>query len=254
MSHEQHHHHHHKPFRIEAVTVCVGYDDFLVETVKENIGLFDRWIIVTSKDDEKTRDVARRFSLPTVISEDHHRDSPIDFNKGRLIERGLQHTSAYGWRVHIDADIILPRNFRNLVQTAHLSTEKIYGMDRLMCKSREHYEELKKSGWYHGNDYHCRVNFPKTNHQVGSRWSHHSEGYVPIGFFQMWHSDADLYKGARVRPYPIHHNDACRTDVQHGLQWDRDQRELLPEMVAIHLESHPAPLGANWNGRTTRRF
>lgn len=251
MSHEQKNRYQQKRFLIEAVTVCIGYADFLEETVKLNQGLFDRWLIITSPEDTATREVCRRFSLPTLLSRDHLRDGT--FNKGRLIERGLQHLSAEGWRVHIDADTVLPPNFRNLIQTCHLDTSNIYGCDRIMIKSRQQWEQLKKTGWIHGNDFHCRVNFPGT-YQVGSRWCHHAEGYVPIGFFQMWHSDEDLYNGARIKPYPIHHNDACRTDVQHGLQWDRQHRQLVPELIALHLESEPAALGANWAGRTTKRF
>ncbi|MBS1915649.1 MAG: glycosyltransferase family 2 protein [Bacteroidetes bacterium] len=242
--------HHHMNERIECVTVCIGYDDFLEECIKRNIGQFDRWIIITSKEDEKTREVCRRYSVQTLISEDHKRDG--EFNKGRLIERGLQHLSSHGWRVHMDSDIILPTNFRNIIKAAHLDPEDIYGCDRVMVKSREQWNKLQYSGW-NSNDYHCRVNLPK-GFEIGHRWAHHSEGYCPIGFFQMWHSSEDQYKGARIKPYPITHNDACRTDVQFALQWDRRHRKVIPELLVVHLESEPASLGANWNGRTTKRF
>jgi hypothetical protein len=71
---------------------------------------------------------------------------------------------------------------------------------------------------------------------------------------QLWHAAADEWHGVRVRAYNHRHGDACRTDVQFGMQWDRRRRVFLPEVVAVHLESEPAELGANWNGRTTRRF
>lgn len=236
--------------RIEAVTVCVGYADFLEESVKRNQGLFDRWIIVTSKKDIDTREVCRRYSLQALLSEDHSRDG--GFNKGRMIERGLQHLSANGWRVHLDGDVILPSNFRNILKAAHLQRDCIYGSDRIMVKSREQWNKILVSGWM-PNDFHCRVNWPY-GVEIGSRWAHSSEGYVPIGFFQMWHASEDQYNGAWIKPYPISHNDACRTDVQFALQWDRNKRHLIPELLVVHLESEPAPLGANWNGRTTKKF
>lgn len=236
--------------RIEAVTVCIGYADFLEETAKRNMGLFDKWIIVTSREDEATREVCRRLSLHTILSEDHTREG--EFNKGRLIERGLQHLSAKGWRVHLDGDVVLPSNFRNIIKASHLDERNIYGADRIMVKSREQWNKLLISGWL-PNDFHCRVNLPY-GLEIGSRWAHHAEGYVPIGFFQMWHSSEDQYKGARIKPYPINHNDACRTDVQFGLQWDRRHRAIIPELLVVHLESEPAPLGANWNGRKTKKF
>jgi len=33
--------------KIEAVSVCVGYGDFLAESAKINKGLFDHWTIIT---------------------------------------------------------------------------------------------------------------------------------------------------------------------------------------------------------------
>lgn len=255
--HRGHNHHHHSDehhgynSRIEAVTVCLGYDDFLAETIRLNIHNFDRWIIITSPEDIATRDVCRKHSIECLLSHDHHRDG--EFNKGRLIERGLQLLSTNSWRVHIDADTILPQNFRNIIKSAHLDEDCIYGADRLMIRSREKWEALKRSGWYHGNDFHCRVPFP-FGYSLGDRWADHDGGYVPIGYFQMWHSNADLYKGARIKPYSIRHNDACRSDVQFALQWDRRQRICLPEFIVLHLESEPAALGANWAGRTTKRF
>lgn len=236
---------------IEAVTVCIGYADFLTETVRFNAGLLDRWLIVTSESDEATREVCRRHSLQTLLSEDHRREGD-GFAKGRLIERGLQQLSADAWRLHLDADIVLPQRFRQLLEAAHLDPRDIYGCDRIMVRSWEKWQKLQQTGWL-AHDFHCRVS-PPGGFEIGSRWAHQDGGYVPIGFFQLWHSSQDQYRGARIRPYPARHNDACRTDVQHALQWDRRHRQLVPELLVVHLESEPAKLGANWAGRKTRPF
>lgn len=241
--------------KIEAVTVCVGYADFLAESVKYNAGLLDRLIVITEEADLATREVCRRHSLQVLLSEDHRRGDTGDrgnFNKGRLVERGLQHLSADGWRLHLDADVVLPNKFRHLLNAAHLDTRFIYGCDRVMVKSFEQWRKLLHSGWL-AHDYHCRVS-PPPGFAIGTRWAHHDVGYVPIGFFQLWHSDADQFRGTRTRPYPAHHNDACRTDVQHALQWDRRRRELLAELLVVHLESEASKHGANWRGRTTKHF
>lgn len=236
--------------KIEAVTICIGYADFLAETAKYNVGLFDRWLIVTSDSDEGTREVCRKYSLPTLLSEDHLRGG--DFAKGRLIERGLQHLSSDGWRMHLDADVVLPGTLHRVLDSSHLQESHIYGCDRVMVRSWSDWQKLQQSGWLN-HDYHCRVN-PPAGFQIGTRWADRDGGYVPIGFMQLWNSAADQWRGARIRPYPINHNDACRTDVQHSLQWDRRQRALIPELLAVHLESQVAPMGANWNGRTTMPF
>lgn len=240
--------------RLEAVTVCVGYDDFLQETAKWNVPHFDRWIIVTTPGDLKTREVCRRYNLECVLSEDAQRHGHL-FNKGRLAERGLQHTSADGWRIHIDADIALPHRFRHMLEMSDLQYDSIYGIDRAMVHGYEQWQKFLKTGWLQSGayDYHCYVGFPK-GLDVGTRWVHTQMGYVPIGFFQMWHSSQDEWRGIRVKPYPSQHGNACRSDVQHGLRWDKHKRAIIPEVIGIHLDSEVVDRGTNWNGRKTRRF
>jgi hypothetical protein len=240
-----------KTMNLEAVTVCVGYADFLAVTLPRNLPLFDRWVIVTSPDDHETRELCRRHGITPILTQEFYRDG-AEFAKARGINKGIDALGESGWRVHLDADVILPPGFRQAVADADPDPDALYGCDRVMVRSWRDWCRLRDSG-YLQRDYHCRVNFP-AGLTVGTRWANHQHGYCPIGFFQMWNGSADLYRGAHTRPYPTAHNDAARADVQFAIQWDRRHRHLLPEVVAIHLESEPAPLGANWKGRTTRRF
>jgi len=236
---------------IEAVSVCVGYGDFLAVTLPRNLHLFDRLVIVTTPEDRETREVCRRFGVVPVVTREFYRGGD-PFNKGRGINKGLDQLSHRDWVCHLDADVILPSRFRNVLRDADLDPEALYGCDRVMVRSWWDWLKLRDSG-YLQHDYHCRVNFPK-GLEVGCRWANEQYGYCPIGFFQCWHSSADLYQGVHLRPYPTAHNDAARGDVQFAIQWDRRKRHLLPEVVAVHLESEPCSLGANWRGRQTRRF
>ena len=70
-------------------------------------------------------------------------------------------------------------------------------------------------------------------------------GYVPIGFFQMWHAK-------HGRRYPIAKGDAEHTDVLHAIQWSEERRHLIPEVVGVHIQGTPAPLGSNWKVRSAR--
>jgi hypothetical protein len=72
---------------------------------------------------------------------------------------------------------------------------------------------------------------------------------VPIGFFQLWNP-----KGSGVCHYPERHTTAARSDMLFAMQWPRDKRHLLPEIIAIHLESESVEMGANWQGRKTKPF
>lgn len=240
---------------IEAVTVCVNYSDFLQAVIPWNLPHFSRWVIVTTPGDEETREVCRKFGLETLLTEEGCEPGQA-FNKGRMVERGMQQLSADAWHLHIDADIALPGAFNRLLTSARVeaSPHKIYGCDRLMVRSWDAWQALLKSGYLNReHDYHCRLNLPP-GVEVGSRWVHWNTGYCPIGFFQLAHQGAIEWRGARQRPYPARHGDACRSDVQYALQWDRKDRELLAEVIVVHLESEPAKLGANWKGRTTAKF
>ncbi len=237
---------------LEAITICVQYADILNETARHNKHIFDEFLVVTTPDDRDTRNVCKKYNLRTLLTNDGQNKG--NFHKGRMIERGLQHLSRDGFRCHIDADIVLPSNTRHLLEIAELQKDTVYGIDRVMIKSYADWKKVEASGWIQNSlDNHYRVHFPK-GFEIGARWAAHHFGYVPIGFFQLWHSNEDLWGGVRNKPYPRRHNDACRTDVQHGLQWDRPKRAMIPELICLHLESQAAKLGANWAGRKTVHF
>lgn len=238
--------------RIEAVTVCRGYSDFLSVCAPYNRGLFDRWLIVTDPADAATREVCRRLDLECLLTEDGSRDGT--FAKGRMIERGLSQLSNDGWKLHLDGDIVLPAHTRAALEAADLDPACIYGIDRVMVKSAAAWRQLRDSGYLSNqHDYQNRQRWP-AGVEVGARWADVREGWAPIGFFQLMHAAALEWGGSRIRRYPVNHGDACRTDVQFAMLWDRRKRVLLPEIVGVHLESADAPLGANWKGRTTPPF
>jgi hypothetical protein len=240
-------------FYLEAVSVCVDYDDFLSAVIPYNLPIFDRWVIVTSSKDEDTRELCRKYGLETILADEALTDN--EFNKGWMIERGLQALSMNAWRIHIDADMVLPAHTRRLLMASDLNTDTIYGADRIMVRSWDDWQKLINLKWLEGGQhvYSHAITIPD-GYALGSRWAAPHMGYVPIGAFQMFHSDADEWKGTRIRKYPHRHNTAARTDIQFGLQWDKNKRALIPELLVAHLESEPAKLGANWKGRTTVRF
>ena len=237
-----------------AVTVCLGYGDFLAQTAKINAAHFDKWTVVTSAADDETRHVCRVFGMHCLVTEDGTRDGT--FSKGRMIERGLQHLAADAWILHLDADTVYPSTFRRSLERAHLDDRKIYGFDRFMVKNWADWRRLEASGWAanpHG-EYSNSVCVPQ-GFQLGPRWVD-TDGWVPIGYGQLWSRKGgqEEWFGRRVKPHPLGHGSACRSDVQHGLQWDRRDRVLLPEVLVAHLESEPCVNGANWSGRATKRF
>lgn len=239
---------------ISFVTVSINYADFLDNTLKYNRLHADKYVVVTAPDDIDTRNVCRKYEVTCLVTEDHKRDG--DFSKGRLIERGLQHLPAEGWVVHIDADTVLPPSFRQDIEFAHLDNTCIYGADRILVNGYNDWQKFLATGWMTNNHFgnpHAVI-APK-GYRIGTRWCG-PDGYCPIGFFSMHHRNGgeEEWCGIRAKPYPRNHGNACRSDVQMSLQWDRRKRVLLPEFYVVHLDSEESEMGKNWNGRKSKYF
>ncbi len=232
--------------KIEAVIVCHNYSDFLEYTLPENIQHFDRTVVVTHPEDKATIALCRKYGVDCVQTQTMHEDGDA-WNKGRCINLGLGHLRGLDWILHIDADIVLPHNFRNLLFRAKLRPENLYGADRLNVYGCEHWEAHRhKTIPHYSHGYFVE---PPKEFPMGARIIHHEHGYTPIGFFQLWHK-------SQMKKYPINQGNAEHTDVLFACQWPRHQRVLLPEVICYHLESTdgPAPMGANWGGRKTPPF
>ena len=52
-----------------AITVCVGFDDYLGRVVENNKDKFDEWIIITTEEDTKTISLCDEHKL-TVFTTD----------------------------------------------------------------------------------------------------------------------------------------------------------------------------------------
>jgi hypothetical protein len=231
--------------KIEAVVVCVDYADYLAETLPHNLPHFDRTLVITAPRDVETQELCRKLSVPFYATNIFFKDGDR-FNKARGIDFGLGYLRWNDWVVHLDADVYLPPMSRKWLEWRALEKESIYGIDRVNCVGYEPWKSFLAEG-HLGHDYMCRVKVPIGMPLLDRIAIRDYGGYIPIGFFQMWH-------GSLGRRYPIAKSDAEHSDVLHAIQWDEDRRHLIPEIVGVHLQGAEAPLGANWKGRKTPRF
>lgn len=229
---------------IEAVIVCKDYSDFLQHTLPENMNFIDRLVVVTHPDDKATKALCNKYSVDCVSTEVMHEDGD-KFNKGRAINYGLMHLRNEDWLLHLDADIVLPHNFRKRLYDAKLNQSNIYGADRLNVGSYDNWVKHKdKNIPQHAHRFLVHAN---REFEMGARLLHQEYGYVPIGFFQLWHSSVN-------RRYPVVAGSAEHSDVVFGVQWPRQKRLLLPEFFCYHLESEGQKFGQNWSGRKSKKF
>lgn len=229
---------------IEGVIVCVNYGDFLAETLPLNKQHFDKLVVVTSEEDLETQKLCEYHYVECVIADF---GPPGTFDKARGINEGLKHLSKKSWVIHLDADIALTPQTGQILRSLKLDTNCLYGIDRFLIKSYKLWRrQVKKPQVV--NEMNTYIHTQKFT--VGTRFMADSYGgYIPIGFFQMWNP---MVSG--VYEYPEGHTSAGRTDMLFAGEWPRSRRHMLPEIVAFHLESEPAPQGINWSGRKTRPF
>jgi len=237
-----------RAFTLEAVTTCVNYSDFLAHTLPLNKPHFNKMVVVTAPEDKATKKVCDAYRQPYHAT-DAFRSRWDEFRKGAAINEGLGKLDKSAWIVHLDADIILPPHFRESLERADLDTSMIYGCDRVEVQSWEDWQRFYSSREpaIAGNGV-----FIHTTHspfRFGTRVQFpDSGGWIPIGFFQLWHADS-----GRLR-YPEGHTNAGREDSLFPKQWPRAKRGFLPEIIVYHLESEQAPMSVNWNGRKTKPF
>lgn len=233
---------------IGAVVVCVNYSDFLSHTLPAMKATFDELVVVTSPDDRETVALCesagvRRVETTAFFSDGHR------FNKGRGINAGLDALRQDGWMAQVDSDIILPSDARDIWDALPLDRDTLYGVDRLMCPTYDAWLQACGCPLIARKDdlLVTRADLFRCDVRMGARAA---GGYVPMGYFQLWH-------GSTRRRYPTQHDSAATSDVLFAAQWPRPRRQLLPEIVAVHLTTDArldARRGANWQGRTTARF
>lgn len=227
---------------MEAVTTSVGFDDFLDVTLTLNHPHLDTMIVVTSHDDRKTQAVARKHGA-ICVQTDLFRKNHRNFNKGAAVNSGFGHFQYHGWRLHLDADIALPDNFRRLLfNHTYLDTNTIYGADRVDVIGSQKLSAMRV------NPQHAWRFFMTPGGEVSPRYVDTYRGYVPIGYFQLWHADTQ-------KPYPHSIGTAAHDDVLFAEQWPASHRHLLSTVVCLHLVARAPKLGENWDGnRSQPRF
>lgn len=239
--------------KIEAFTYCENYSDFLAETLPTNMHLFDNYTVITTTEDKDTIKLCDLYGIKCMkIDKEKVLNKEKDiFFKGYCLNEALKTSKYNDWVLSLDADIWLPPRTRQLLNNKHLNKDNIYGIDRMMCNSYEDWMKFKKTPKIHeGWIFMFLDAFPMGVRNV----EYASEGFVPIGFFQLWNIG-----GSGINDYPIKHQKTetytIRCDTFHTKKWKPAQRGFIPEIVGIHLASSDGEeMGVNWNGRKSRYF
>ena len=235
--------------KIEAVVVCCDYSDFLAFTLPLNRHFFNRLVVVTSTKDIRTQKLCEYWHVQCIQTDVFYEDGSA-FNKAKGINAGLSALDGDSWICHLDADIILPPQFRHILEGLKLDEDGLYTADRLMCQSFDQWIEFfcnpiisnENNVYVHPRPFPVGVRLSKS--EFG--------GWIPIGYFQMWN------QGKKKLSYPLINDNAAHSDLRFAQLFGREHRHMLGEFFVIHLETKmvtgDTEMGANWNGRKTPPF
>jgi hypothetical protein len=234
--------------RLEAVTACVGFDDFLDVTLALNHPHLDTMIVVTSHEDRATQKVAQKHGA-ICVQTDLLKKNGRGFNKGAAINAGLARFQYHGWRLHVDADIMLPDNFRRMLfNHTSLDPDCLYGADRIDVIGKPDLAALKSRLAFSPQAAHGFLIDPSRANAMGARYVDTLRGYCPMGFFQLWNARCQ-------HTYPWSLGTAAHDDVLFADQWPGTHRRHLPTAICYHLCAAPPAMGENWDGhRSQPRF
>lgn len=227
---------------LEAITVCVNYGDFLVQTLPRNKYLFNHYVIITDTKDYFTKKICDTYNVRCIQTDVFYEDGH-SFNKGKGINAGLDVLKKKDWVLHLDSDICLLPDYRKKIGKKTLNPKKIYGLDRLMCNSFEEWQKIIANPI-------SIFNGITRNLNIGGRFIDRDFGYLPLGYHQLWNP----IKSMNIYYYNGYPN-ADKSDLEFSKLWERDNRELIPDTFAIHLDSGDNErMGTNWGGRKTSLF
>ena len=239
--------------KFECVIVSVDYGDYLAWTLPLNLRHFDKIVVVTTFTDQQTQNICKFYDVECVVTHSFYADN-ARFKKSLGINEGLARLDKDAWVAHMDADIVLPPRAREMFEKVHLDPACVYGIDRMMCESFDAWLKYFTNPAYQLHDENIFIK-PNAFETFGIRVGllgkdKYADGYAPIGFFQLWNPE-----GSGVKEYTVESAEAGKDDMLFALKWPRAKRHLLPEVIAIHLESEaPHRMGANWAGRITPLF
>lgn len=234
---------------LHALTVCAHYSDYLRSCIA-NRKYFDSWTVVTLPDDNETIELCKEYGLSLVVTERMHVYGDR-FNKAVALNDGLQKIPQTGWVIFLDADVMLPANFRDRINETSFDQRSVYCLNGRLRQSfgslvefhrhsqRYLWPKLQKRSICSAVPYDL---FPERDWPTGTHPAGDAFWYM-MGFFQLFKFTPKIQSAEGpngVTPY----------DLLFVLEnFDRRHRKYFNVPC-----SHIGPTGKNWLGRVSSRL
>ena len=231
---------------LEGLAVSVGYGDFLETTLQRNLDHFDNFVVVTSYDDAATQAVCARHGVTCV------QDGPPS-RRRRGLQQGPLDQPRPGPSAASRLDRAPGRRHRH-------ARPRPLGARQEPARRRLHLRR-GPAGSHRPPGLAAAANEPAFPAAVSLQ--------VPGRRPRLAAGRAALAQRVRLLPhrlFPALARQTCRAALSRQPGLGRTQRRalrsamararrlLLPGMFVYHLQSEPAPMGANWQGRKTKAW
>jgi hypothetical protein len=211
---------------VVMVMVCSGYSKMLATTLPLNINQADHIIVVTEKEDEETIELCKQYDKVEVVISDKRNLNDGIFNKGAMINEGIELAKKYNkWVLLTDADIIFPKDFREKMVKDTFNPGTLYYAERVHIPANE----IKK--------YVVDPVLLRRKNQLDG-----STNKKPWGYFQLFNVDSSYLNGTL---YSEDYLSAGYVDKDFRGKWPQNRRFCLPIRL-IHI-AH-GERGVNWHG------
>lgn len=208
-------------YQVKGIVVCVNYDDLLAITLPRNIWHLSSCLVVTTKEDERTKTVCRSVPGCQVYETDAFTRYGARFNKGLALEEAFDVIGRVGWILVWDADVLFPNQ-------SPLFTNTVPGN---LYSARRHVLN-DASSWYD------RINWAGV--------PIHNDKLFP-GYFHLFHADDPMLQ---QHPwYDVTFSHAGGGDGYFQSRWAEQDKIRFPWNV-MHL----GPIDTNWHGRASDRI
>lgn len=213
-------------FYLTGICICVNYDDFLSITLPQNINHFDKCVVITSENDEKTVQCIESIQNKKIelLKTNVFYSNGAAFNKGAAIrqaQKALMNQNPINknkWICIIDSDIVLPNDFRDICEKKCVDKNALYGAKRLNYSTYTDYIENEPSNEIDNNE-------------------------VGVGFLQIYHQNTQ-----NTKFYSTMFKTASSCDTEFRNKWGKSITDL-----GI-LVKHLGQSCTNWKGRVTQKF
>lgn len=209
---------------IKAITICVGYDDYLRLTIPRIVKNVDKLLIVTTETDVRTHELADLSEKIQIYCTDAFYRNGAHFNKGLAMEEGFDILGREGWILILDADIWFPEP----MTFPTLQAGRLYTPARRILSDVDGLtpEKLEQLNWK-------KLPLRQENGN--------------FGYFQLFNAEDPAIQ--QLPWYDTDFNHAGGADSVFEKRWSRFNKMRMPFEV-VHLGDPDA----NWYGRTRPRI